>query len=48
MEFQFELVWRRSIEKPAKLAESLTVEPIILINPTVHETAPDLHNLYRG
>ncbi len=30
MEFQFELVWRQNIEKPADLAEALTGEPIVL------------------
>jgi hypothetical protein len=47
MEFQFELAWKQNIEKPADLAEALTAEPIVVNNPAVHETAPELNNLYR-
>jgi hypothetical protein len=47
MEFQFDLVWKQDIERPADLAESLAAEPIVVVNPAVHETPPELNNLYR-
>ena len=47
MEFQFELVWRREIAGPAELADALTSDPIVLVNPAVHETPAELKNLYR-
>jgi Glycosyl hydrolases family 38 N-terminal domain len=33
MEFQFDLVWKEKIEDPEALAETLTAEPVVLLNP---------------
>jgi hypothetical protein len=47
MEFQFELIWRKSLEKPDQLAEALTTEPLIVSNPAAHEPPSVLNNVYR-
>lgn len=47
MEFQFDLVWKESIAKPADLAEDLTTQPMALMNPAVHETPALLNNIFR-
>jgi hypothetical protein len=47
MEFQFELVWREKIDKPADLAEMLTGEAIAMAKPAWKEPPAVQDNLYR-
>jgi hypothetical protein len=47
MEFQFDLVWRDRLEKPAAdLAAALLTEPVVLINPPQSEDPRLLRDLY--
>ena len=48
MEFQFDLVWRRdSGSDAAVLAEALTSEPVVVINPALPEQPSFLKHLYQ-
>jgi hypothetical protein len=50
MEFQFDLVWRKSLEGEAEavqLAESLVGEPVMVLNPGLPEQPLYLQHLYR-
>ena len=47
MEFQFDLVWRPDLERPAELAEGLAGDPVVAANGSVHEEAPLVEHLYR-
>ena len=47
MEFQFDLVWRKTLDQPAALAEGIANDPILAANVTVNETPAELDNLYR-
>jgi hypothetical protein len=47
MEFQFDLVWRQAIARPADVAQALTAEPVIRMNPATHETPAVLNHLHR-
>ena len=38
MEFQFELVFRENLDKPAELAEALTAEPVVVVNSQPRES----------
>ncbi len=47
MEFQFDVVWHKEQSLPAaSLAESLTVEPVVLINPAAKEDPRVMKRLY--
>jgi hypothetical protein len=48
MEFQFDLVWRPAIDKPADLAEALAGDPVTVVNAPVREEPAVIRNLYRG
>jgi hypothetical protein len=48
MEFQFDLVWRESIDKPADLGEALAGEMVAIVNAPVREEPAVIRNLYRG
>jgi hypothetical protein len=48
MEFQFDLVWRKSIDKPADLAEALAGDLVAVVNAPVREEPAVIRNLYRG
>jgi hypothetical protein len=47
MEFQFDLIWRRKIEHPSTLAETLMTDPAVLINPATREDDLVLKDLWR-
>jgi len=47
MEFQFDLVWREKIDHPEALAETLTAEPEILVNPAAREDPLYLKDLWK-
>ena len=48
MEFQFDLVWRSDAkEDPAALAEGLTGEPVVVINPSFPEQPSFMRYLYQ-
>jgi hypothetical protein len=47
MEFQFDLAWRASLDRPAALAESLVTDPIVAVNPAIHEEAPLIEHIFR-
>lgn len=48
MEFQFDLVWHKTGGAPSPaLAESLTCEPVLLINPALKEDPRVMKHLYR-
>ena len=47
MEFQFDLVWKRKIERPAALAETLIAEPAVLMNPAAREDPLARKDLWR-
>ena len=47
MEFQFDLVWRASMGRPAPLAEALASDPLGVWNPATHEEAPLIDKIFR-
>jgi hypothetical protein len=48
MEFQFDLIWQRDATGDASaLAESLTTEPVTVINPALPEQPSFLKHLYQ-
>jgi hypothetical protein len=47
MEFQFDLVWRPSMEKPAALAEALAAGPLVAVSAAAKEETPILNRVYR-
>jgi hypothetical protein len=48
MEFQFDLIWRADASGgPADLAEALTSEPVVVINPALPEQPSFLKHLYQ-
>jgi hypothetical protein len=47
MEFQFDLVWRKGLDNPEKVAEGLLTEPVMVLNPGVPEHPLLLRYLYR-
>jgi hypothetical protein len=47
MEFQFDLAWRRTLEKPEALAEALSTDPILVTNKSPREETPVLERFYR-
>ncbi len=47
MEFQFDLVWRASLDRPQDLAEALAGDPIMLFNPSRHEEPPIIKRMFR-
>jgi alpha-mannosidase len=47
MEFRFELAWRERFEQPARSAETLLSEPVVLINPALRESAEIGKTLFR-
>ncbi len=50
MEFQFDLIWKKNMEGPReaeRLAESLQVEPQVLIQPGLKESPLTIEHIYR-
>jgi Glycosyl hydrolases family 38 N-terminal domain len=47
MEFQFDLVWRASLDRPQDLAEALAGDPIMLLNPSRREEPPIIKHMFR-
>ena len=47
MEFQFDLVWRASLDQPSPLAEALAGDPVAVWNPATHEEAPLIEKIFR-
>ena len=48
MEFQFDLAWRPDAGgDPAALAEALTGEPVVVINPALPEQPSFIERLYQ-
>jgi hypothetical protein len=48
MEFQFDLLWRGDASSDAAaLAEALTSEPVVVINPALPEQPSFLKHLYQ-
>jgi len=47
MEFQFDLVWKKKIDDPAAVAETLMAEPAVLINPEAREDPLVQKDLWR-
>ena len=48
MEFQFDLIWRKEpVADAQSLADSLVIEPVVLINPSLPEDVRLIRNLYR-
>ena len=47
MEFQFDLLWRENLANPADLAAAVTTDPVVIVNPAVHETDVEVNNVYR-
>jgi hypothetical protein len=47
MEFQFELTWRQQLAEAAPLAETLTLDPVVCINPAYPESRELLDRLFR-
>jgi hypothetical protein len=47
MEFQFDLLWRENLEKPADLAAAVSLDPLTIVNPAIHETDVELKDIYR-
>jgi hypothetical protein len=50
MEFQFDVAWRKTLEgdrAAQDLADSLLVEPQMMVNPRLKENPIFLHRLYR-
>jgi len=47
MEFQFDLVWRGAMEKPAELAEALAGDLLAWFNPAVKDPPAVLENVFR-
>jgi hypothetical protein len=47
MEFQFDLLWRENLAKPAELAAAVAMDPAATVNPAVHETDIELTDIYR-
>ncbi len=47
MAFQFDLAWRPKIARPGELAEALTAEPVVLLNPATRESPELEKNLFR-
>ncbi len=46
-EFQFDMAWKSSLDKPADLAAALTTDPVAMVNPAFHETEEELNHLFR-
>ncbi|MGD0500712.1 MAG: hypothetical protein ABSC23_20025 [Bryobacteraceae bacterium] len=47
MEFQFDLVWNEKMDKPAEMAEALMADPVVVLNPAVHQSPALMKGLYR-
>jgi hypothetical protein len=47
MEFQFDLVWRPSLDRPAAVAEALACETIVVANPATHEEPAVTERIFR-
>jgi hypothetical protein len=48
MEFQFDLVWRASLDRPAgDLAAGLVTDPVLVLNPALKEDPRVMERLYR-
>ncbi len=47
VEFQFDLVWRPKIERPAELAEALSLDPMVLVKGPEKEDPAEMNQLYR-
>ena len=47
MEFQFDLLWRENLANPAELAAAVASDPIVIVNPAVHETEIEVNDVYR-
>jgi hypothetical protein len=47
MEFQFDLVWRASMDRPASLAEALASDPMAVWNPATHEEQALIDRIFR-
>jgi hypothetical protein len=47
MEFQFDLVWRASLDHPGAVAESLVTDPIVIVNRSSREEPPVLETIFR-
>ena len=47
MEFQFDLVYRASLDGPHALAEALAADPIVVYNPATHEEPPIVERIFR-
>ena len=48
MEFQFDLAWRTSLDRPAALAEALAGDPIVLSNGSTREERPVIDRMLRA
>ena len=47
MEFQFDLAWRASMDRPAPLAEAFASDPLAVWNPATHEEIPLIERIFR-
>ncbi len=47
MTFQFEIAWQPDIARPAELAETLTADPVVLLNPVERESPEMERNVFR-
>jgi len=47
MEFQFDLAWRASVDRPASIAEALASDPLAVWNPATHEETPLIEKIFR-